>query len=53
MEFKEEYLKKEFTDFAEDIIFWVCNKGTKMVDEIVDERINSILYGVDVTLKKK
>lgn len=48
-----ENLKKEYTDFAEDIIFWVCNKGTKTVSEIVEERVKAINYAHSSTQLKR
>ena len=43
MGFKEEDLKKELVDFAIDIAFWICNKGTGNIDKMAGDKAKSLL----------
>ena len=43
---KNELVNVTKSEFAEDIIFWICNKGTGDIEKMADEKAKSLLFGV-------
>lgn len=50
MVIRKSHLEKELTEFANEIVSLCCNKGTKNVAEVVNDKIKSLLSTNSVML---